>query len=136
MPLLRLSTAMLRRKLTESAGATPILRTRRGAAETQGRVLNAVFFGGGTPSLMHPDTFADHRTHRNHWPMPNDREITLEANPGSVEAGRFRDFTTAASTRSRWGAGAERSDLKRLGRIHTVMKPRQPLILRVQLLSG
>jgi len=92
----------------------------RGAAETKGRVLNAVFFGGGTPSLMDPDVVADvisaiYRL----WPVANDLEITLEANPGSVEAGRFRGFRDAGVNRVSMGIQAlNDADLKRLGRIH------------------
>ena len=92
----------------------------RGAAETQGRVLNAVFFGGGTPSLMDPEIVADviaaiYRL----WPAANDLEITLEANPGSVEAGRFKGFRDAGVNRVSMGIQAlNDADLKRLGRIH------------------
>lgn len=92
----------------------------RGAAETKGRVLNAVFFGGGTPSLMDPDVVADvisaiYRL----WPVANDLEITLEANPGSVEAGCFRGFRDAGVNRVSMGIQAlNDGDLKRLGRIH------------------
>jgi len=94
----------------------------RAAAELPGRVVNAVFFGGGTPSLMHPDTVAAIIERiRKHWPMPNDPEITLEANPGSVEAGRFRGFADGGVTRISMGVQALNDrDLKRLGRIHTV----------------
>ena len=97
-----------------------LLELERGAAETQGRVLNAVFFGGGTPSLMDPDVVADviaaiYRL----WPVANDLEITLEANPGSVEAGRFRGFREAGVNRVSMGIQAlNDADLKRLGRIH------------------
>ena len=59
--------------------------------ETRGRTLSTVFFGGGTPSLMDPGLVADILSRiRATWPMANDPEITLEANPTSVEAGRFR----------------------------------------------
>lgn len=94
----------------------------RAAIELPGRVVNAVFFGGGTPSLMHPDTVtAIIARIRKHWPMPNDPEITLEANPGSVEAGRFRGYADGGVTRISMGVQAlNNRDLKRLGRIHTV----------------
>ena len=94
----------------------------RAATELSGRVVNAVFFGGGTPSLMHPDTVAAIIERiRKHWPMPNDPEITLEANPGSVEAGRFRGYADGGVTRISMGVQALNDrDLKRLGRIHTV----------------
>jgi len=62
----------------------------RVAAEVPGRVLNTIYFGGGTPSLMHPDSVAAIiETAQTLWPSANDIEITLEANPGSVEAGRL-----------------------------------------------
>ncbi|MFT7594365.1 MAG: putative oxygen-independent coproporphyrinogen III oxidase [Paracoccaceae bacterium] len=94
----------------------------RVAAETQGRVLNAAYFGGGTPSLMHPDTVAAIiDAIRAHWPMANDIEITLEANPGSVEAGRFAGYRDAGINRVSMGIQALNDvDLRRLGRIHTV----------------
>lgn len=94
----------------------------RGAAQTQGRVLNAVFFGGGTPSLMDPDVVADViAAIRRLWPTANDLEITLEANPGSVEADRFAAFRQAGVNRISMGIQAlNDADLKRLGRIHTV----------------
>ena len=61
--------------------------------ETPDRVLNSIFFGGGTPSLMDPDVVASILEHvRKLWPVANDLETTLEANPGSVEAGRFSAY--------------------------------------------
>jgi putative oxygen-independent coproporphyrinogen III oxidase len=94
----------------------------RAAAETPGRVLNAVFFGGGTPSLMDPDVVADViDAIRRHWPVANDLEITLEANPGSVEAGRFAAYRQAGISRVSMGIQALNDrDLRRLGRIHSV----------------
>ncbi|WP_152464793.1 radical SAM family heme chaperone HemW [Sulfitobacter sp. THAF37] len=94
----------------------------RAAGETQGRVLNAVFFGGGTPSLMAPETVAAIiAAIRHHWPTANDLEITLEANPGSVEAGRFAAFRQAGVNRVSMGIQALNDpDLRRLGRLHSV----------------
>ena len=96
-------------------------------AETQGRVLETVFFGGGTPSLMEPELVADILyAVRSTWPMVNDPEITLEANPGSVEAGRFRGFRDAGVNRVSMGIQAlNDADLKRLGRLHSVHEARQ-----------
>ena len=93
----------------------------RAADETPGRVLNAVFFGGGTPSLMDPDVVADIiAAIRRHWPTANDLEITLEANPGSVEAGRFAAYRQAGVSRVSMGIQALNDpDLKRLGRVHS-----------------
>ncbi|WP_170361049.1 radical SAM family heme chaperone HemW [Ruegeria arenilitoris] len=99
---------------------------RRTAAETPGRVLNTIFFGGGTPSLMDPDTVAaviDQA--RALWHPANDMEITLEANPGSVEAGRFAAYRDAGVNRISMGIQAlNDEDLRRLGRIHTVAEAR------------
>ncbi|CUI41635.1 Oxygen-independent coproporphyrinogen-III oxidase 1 [Cognatishimia activa] len=94
----------------------------RVGSETQGRVLNSVFFGGGTPSLMDPEIVAAilERVHRL-WPTANDLEVTLEANPGSVEAAKFADYRLGGVSRISMGVQALNDrDLKRLGRIHSV----------------
>ena len=92
----------------------------RVAALTPGRVLSSIFFGGGTPSLMTPatvDTIL--RAARDGWPWANDIEITLEANPRSVEAARFAGFAEAGVNRVSLGVQAlNDADLKRLGRLH------------------
>jgi len=90
--------------------------------QTQGRVLSTVYFGGGTPSLMRPDTVARIlEAVRASWPMANDPEITLEANPTSVESSRFQGFRDAGVTRVSLGVQAlNDADLRRLGRLHTV----------------
>lgn len=95
---------------------------RRVAAETGPRLLNSVFFGGGTPSLMAPEVVAGVLDAvRAAWPLANDVEITLEANPGSVEAGRFRAYRQAGVNRVSMGLQAlNDADLRRLGRLHTV----------------
>lgn len=94
----------------------------RFADMTQGRVVNSIFFGGGTPSLMNPDIVAGILHHiAKRWPQANDPEITLEANPGSVEAGRFHAYRQAGVSRISMGIQALNDrDLHRLGRIHTV----------------
>ena len=91
-------------------------------AETKGRVLNSVFFGGGTPSLMDPDLVAAILARVcETWTLANDCEITLEANPGSVEAGRFRGYHDAGVNRLSMGIQSlNDADLRRLGRRHTV----------------
>lgn len=98
----------------------------RSAAETPGRVLNTIFFGGGTPSLMDPDTVgAVIDQARALWHPANDMEITLEANPSSVEAGRFAAYHDAGVNRISMGVQAlNDDDLRRLGRIHTVAEAR------------
>lgn len=86
------------------------------------RVLTSVYFGGGTPSLMAQETVAAILERiRRHWPAANDLEVTLEANPSSVEAGRFRGYADAGVNRVSMGFQAlNDADLKRLGRLHTV----------------
>ncbi|KFI28936.1 radical SAM family heme chaperone HemW [Paenirhodobacter enshiensis] len=97
------------------------------AAETPGRILNTVFFGGGTPSLMNPELVAAILDKvRRAWPLANDLEITLEANPTSIEAGRFRGFAEAGVNRISMGMQAlNDEDLRRLGRMHTVAEGRK-----------
>ncbi|MFW8633897.1 radical SAM family heme chaperone HemW [Cribrihabitans pelagius] len=94
--------------------------------ELAGRVLNTIFFGGGTPSLMLPETVAAViEGARRIWPFANDMEITLEANPGSVEAGRFAGYRDAGVNRISMGVQAlNDDDLRRLGRIHSVAEAR------------
>ncbi len=94
--------------------------------ETKGRVLKSVFFGGGTPSLMSPDLVAAVIDRiRQTWQMTNDPEITLEANPGSIEAGRFRAYRQAGVNRISMGMQAMNDeDLRRLGRKHSAKEAR------------
>ncbi|MEX0348335.1 MAG: radical SAM family heme chaperone HemW [Paracoccaceae bacterium] len=98
----------------------------RNAPALSGRVLNTIFFGGGTPSLMEPEAVAAViEAARKHWPVANDLEITLEANPGSVEVGRFAGFRDAGVNRISMGIQSlNDDDLRRLGRIHTVAEAR------------
>ena len=90
------------------------------AALTEGKMVTSVFFGGGTPSLMEPDTAATViAAIRKHWPMANDCEITLEANPTSIEADKFAGFRGAGIDRVSVGVQAlNDADLKFLGRQH------------------
>lgn len=98
----------------------------RVAALTGPRVLNTVFFGGGTPSLMEPEVVAAILERaRSRWTPANDIEVTLEANPGSVEAGRFRGYADAGVNRVSMGIQAlNDADLKRLGRLHSAAEAR------------
>ncbi|MEI6097378.1 MAG: radical SAM family heme chaperone HemW [Alphaproteobacteria bacterium] len=94
----------------------------RCGAETTGRILDSVYFGGGTPSLMDPDlvSLILERV-RQTWRQSNDIEITLEANPTSVEAGRFAGFRNAGINRVSIGVQAlQDQHLRQLGRLHTV----------------
>jgi len=80
-----------------------------------------VFFGGGTPSMMDPGVVDAILTKvRATWAIANDLEVTLEANPTSVEAGRFAGYRDAGVTRVSMGIQAlNDTDLKALGRLHT-----------------
>jgi len=93
----------------------------RVARDLPDRVLRSIFFGGGTPSLMAPETvqaIIDRATTL--WPTANDVEITLEANPSSVEAERFRAYRQAGINRVSLGVQAlNDADLRRLGRLHS-----------------
>ncbi len=92
------------------------------ASRTQGRVLTSIFFGGGTPSLMEPDTIAAIiSAARGHWAAADDIEITLEANPGTVDAQRFAAIRSAGIVRLSMGVQAlNNAALKFLGRRHSV----------------
>ena len=91
------------------------------AARSPGRTVSTIFFGGGTPSLMQPATVAAILDAvARHWTVAPDVEITLEANPTSVEAERFRGFRTAGVNRVSLGVQAlDDRALKELGRLHT-----------------
>ena len=93
---------------------------------TAGRRLDTVFFGGGTPSLMEPDLVAAVLERvRGTWDTGNGLEVTLEANPTSVEAGRFRAYAEAGVNRLSMGVQAlNDEDLARLGRLHTAAEAR------------
>ncbi|CAA7617299.1 radical SAM family heme chaperone HemW [Magnetospirillum sp. UT-4] len=90
------------------------------AALKPGATVTSVFFGGGTPSLMEPATVAALLDAvAGHWKLADDLEITLEANPGAAEAGRFRDFRAAGVNRLSLGVQAlDDSALRALGRRH------------------
>ena len=87
----------------------------------EGRRIDTVFFGGGTPSLFRPDEFARLlEALRQRIAFAGDAEITLEANPGTVERGRFAGYRDAGINRVSLGAQSfEPRALERLGRIHT-----------------
>ncbi|MDB6180974.1 radical SAM family heme chaperone HemW [Paracoccus fistulariae] len=87
-----------------------------------GRVLGSIFFGGGTPSLMAPETVDTVlQAARAAWGFRNDIEISLEANPTSVEKTHFAGFAEAGVNRLSMGIQALNDvDLRRLGRMHSV----------------
>lgn len=98
-------------------------------ALTGPRSLTSIFFGGGTPSLMDPATVeAVIAKALSLWSARNDIEITLEANPSSIEAERFRAYQLAGINRVSIGVQAlNDSDLKRLGRLHTLKEAEQAI---------
>ncbi len=94
----------------------------RWAAEAaQGRVVSSVFFGGGTPSLMTASGFARLMDAvRGAVTLAPEAEVTMEANPGTVEADRFAAYAAAGVNRLSLGIQSFNDDhLKRLGRIHS-----------------
>ncbi|MGH7032834.1 MAG: radical SAM family heme chaperone HemW [Stellaceae bacterium] len=101
------------------------------APQLAGRRIATIFFGGGTPSLMQPGTVAaviDRLAAR--WPLAEDIEITLEANPTSVEAGRFAGFRTAGVNRVSLGVQAlDDQALRFLGRGHDAAQARAAVAL-------
>jgi oxygen-independent coproporphyrinogen-3 oxidase len=104
------------------------------AAETAGRRLTSIFFGGGTPSLMAPATAAAviERAAR-HWTPADDVEVTLEANPTSVEAARLSGFRAAGVNRVSLGVQAlDDRALRFLGRGHNAAEARAALVLAAQ----
>jgi oxygen-independent coproporphyrinogen-3 oxidase len=90
------------------------------AAQAPGRTVSTIFFGGGTPSLMQPSsvqTILD--CIAKHWTIAADVEVTLEANPTSVEATRFRGFRAAGVNRVSLGVQSlDDTALRELGRLH------------------
>ena len=86
------------------------------------REVTSIFLGGGTPSLMQPETVgAVLDAVAANWTVPDGIEVTLEANPSSVEAGRFRGYRAAGVNRVSLGVQAlNDKDLRFLGRLHTV----------------
>jgi putative oxygen-independent coproporphyrinogen III oxidase len=91
------------------------------AERTPGRTVSSIFLGGGTPSLMQPQTVAAILdTIGKSWSVASDVEVTLEANPTSVEATRFHGYRAAGVNRVSLGVQAlDDVSLKALGRMHT-----------------
>src|SRR5882757_2181687 len=94
------------------------------AARIPGRTVSTIFFGGGTPSLMQPATVgAILDAVGRAWTVAADVEVTLEANPTSVEATRFRGYRAAGVNRVSLGVQAlDDGALRRLGRTHTAQE--------------
>ncbi len=91
------------------------------ATETKGRAVTSVFFGGGTPSLMEPETAAGLiAAVKGHWDTSEDLEVTLEANPSTAETNLFGAFRDAGVNRLSLGVQSLQDEsLKFLGRGHS-----------------
>ncbi len=100
-------------------------------ALTGPRRVASIFIGGGTPSLMAPATTAGIlEAIARLWSVDAGAEITLEANPGSVEAGRFRGYRSAGVNRVSLGVQSLNDDeLHQLGRIHTVAEAKAAIAI-------
>ena len=112
----------VRSTVNQKAWVNAIVSEIRNTAErTPNRTVDTIFFGGGTPSLMLPETV--HTILQEiavRWTLASTAEITLEANPTSVEATRFKAFSNAGVNRISMGIQAlNDTDLKSLGRMHT-----------------
>jgi len=94
------------------------------AARAPNREVSSIFLGGGTPSLMQPQTVgAILDAIGRHWRVAPDAEITLEANPTSVEASRFAGYRAAGVNRVSLGVQAlDDASLKSLGRLHSAQE--------------
>jgi oxygen-independent coproporphyrinogen-3 oxidase len=117
----------VRASVDRAQWAEALLADLRAEAEAGGgETLTSVFFGGGTPSLMHPDTVAAVVEAIDRlWGLAPGAEITLEANPTSVEAEKFSAFAGAGVNRVSMGIQAlNDADLKALGRMHSADEAR------------
>ncbi|WP_333829565.1 radical SAM family heme chaperone HemW [Pararhodobacter sp.] len=118
-------------------GRAYLTELERLRAMTGERAVRSVFFGGGTPSLMPPDLVGQILERISAlWPQGNDLEVTLEANPTSVEAARFLGFRDAGVNRVSVGIQAlNDTDLQRLGRLHSVAEARKAFDLARSIFS-
>ncbi len=122
----------VRETINETAWADALVtETAHMAALAPDRTVTSIFFGGGTPSLMAPATVAATlEAIAAHWRVAGDVEITLEANPGSVEAGRFTGYRAAGVNRVSLGVQAlDDVSLKALDRRHDAAEARAAIAL-------
>jgi oxygen-independent coproporphyrinogen-3 oxidase len=101
------------------------------ASNTKERTVTSIFFGGGTPSLMVPETTASLiDAVKSHWTIKKDMEITLEANPTTAEVGHFNAFREAGVNRLSLGVQSlNDKNLKYLGRRHSVADAKKAINL-------
>jgi oxygen-independent coproporphyrinogen-3 oxidase len=124
----------VRSEIDEAGWVDAIGRELAHVAALQGAnrpVVDTVFFGGGTPSLMRgASVAATLDTIAKYWTLDSDVEITLESNPASADAARFRDYRTAGVNRLSLGIQAlNDSDLKMLGRLHNTAEAKSAIRL-------
>jgi oxygen-independent coproporphyrinogen-3 oxidase len=127
----------VRSEIDEARWVNTIARELRHFAELQGTdrpQVQTIFFGGGTPSLMRGASVARVlEAIAQLWPVATDLEITLEANPASVDASRFRDYRAAGVNRLSLGVQAlDDAALKQLGRLHDVTEAKAALALAME----
>ena len=127
----------VRAAIDESGWVDAIERELEWTAASQGAdrpIVETIFFGGGTPSLMQGASVGrilDAISRR--WRLANDVEVTLEANPASADAARFADYRAAGVNRLSLGMQAlNDADLKFLGRLHNVEEAEAALALAVK----
>ncbi len=124
----------VRTAIDEDGWVDAIARELDWTAQAQGKdrpIVETIFFGGGTPSLMQGRSTARILDKISRlWRMANDVEITLEANPASADAARFADYRAAGVNRLSLGMQAlNDADLKFLGRLHNAAEARAALDL-------
>ncbi len=127
----------VRQQIDEAGWIDAIVRELEWTAQQQGAdrpIVETIFFGGGTPSLMQGKSVARTLdTIARTWRMANDVEITLESNPASADATRFADYRAAGVNRLSLGVQALNDhDLKMLGRLHNVAEAKTALALAMQ----
>jgi oxygen-independent coproporphyrinogen-3 oxidase len=121
----------VRSEIDEAGWVDAILRELEWTAAQQSEkpTVESIFFGGGTPSLMRgASTAAILDKIAALWPIADDVEITLESNPASADAGRFRDYRAVGVNRLSLGVQAlNDADLKFLGRLHDTVEAKSAL---------
>jgi len=127
----------VRQQIDESGWIDAIVRELEWTADRQGAerpIVDTVFFGGGTPSLMQGASVARTLdTIARLWRTANDVEVTLESNPASADGARFADYRAAGVNRLSLGVQAlNDADLKMLGRLHNVAEAKAALALAMK----
>ena len=127
----------VRTAIDETGWCNAILTEMAHVASLQGDarpVVETIFFGGGTPSLMSGASLGRILNEAKRlWPWANDVEVTLEANPASADASRFADYRAAGVNRVSLGIQAlNDADLKFLGRLHNLAEAKAALALALE----